>query len=258
VVFSLFFVSVALVIFSSLVIVFPNHAIAAGKYTIDPKINIKKLNNPQKLKVVAYSNGENKTKYLTGNDLKSNTATVSFQFNQKNDLVTAVPRDEYAVCAYDLNAQTNEMKSYSCIEGNLENPTGKNPVKIGSGPVITLSTGPFKPVNGAEIKNPTIVIWIENLAGKKHLKDIKAVAMIKGEFKSKIIDARKLLKKSDDNIIKVPLLFDKKPEIGAIQKGDYFFACVSANVLKPVEGNECEHRDISHPGHVFNLVARHD
>ena len=257
VLFSLFFVSVALVIFSSLVIVFPNHAIAAGKYTIDPKINIKKLNNPQKLKVVAYSNGENKTKYLTGNDLKSNTATVSFQFNQKNNLVTAVDRDEYAVCAYDLNAQTNEMKSYSCIEGNLENPTGKNRVNIGSGPVITLSTGPFKHVNGAEIKSPTIVVWIENLAGKKHLKDIKAVAMIKGEFKSKIINARKLLEKSKDNIIKVPLLFDKEPEIGAIQKGDYFFACVSANVLKPVEGTECEHRVTSHTGPIHNLVARH-
>lgn len=258
VLFSLLFFSVALVLFSSSVIVFPNQAIAAGKFTVVAKINIKKLNNPQKLKVVAYSNSENKTKYLTGNDLKSNTATVSFQFNQKNDLVTAVHRDEYFICAYDLNAQTNEMKSYSCIEGNLENPTGKNPVNIGSGPVITLSTGPFKPVNGAEIKNPTIVVWIENLAGKKHLKDIKAVAMIKGEFKSKIIDARKLLAESKDKIIKVPLLFDKTPEIGPIRVGDYFFSCVSANVLKPVEGNECEHRIISHTGHIHNIVARHD
>jgi hypothetical protein len=150
------------------------------------------------------------------------------------------------------------MKSYSCIEGNLENPAGKNPVKIGSGPVITLSTWPFKHVNGAEIKSPTIVVWIENLAGKKHLKDIKAVAMIKGEFNSKIIDARNLLEKSKDNIIKVLLLFDKEPEIGAIRKGDYFFACVSANVLKPVEGNECEHRVTSHTGPIHNLVARHD
>ena len=75
VLFSSSFVFVILVIFSSM-IVFPNLAFAAGKYTIDAKINIKKLNNPQKLKVVAYSNGENKTKYLTGNDLKSNTATA--------------------------------------------------------------------------------------------------------------------------------------------------------------------------------------
>jgi len=41
VLFSLFFVSVALVIFSSSVIVFPNQAIAAGKFTINAKINIK-------------------------------------------------------------------------------------------------------------------------------------------------------------------------------------------------------------------------
>jgi hypothetical protein len=211
------------------------------------------------LKIVAYSNGENKTKYLAGNDLKSNTATVSFQFNQKNDnLVTAVHRDEYAVCAYDLNAQTNEMNSYSCIEGNLENPTGKNPVNIGSGPVITLSSGPFKTVKGAELKNPTIVVWLENLAGKKHLKNIGVVAMIKGEFRYKIIDARKMLKESKDNIIRVPLLFNKTPEIGPIRIGDYFFACVSANVLKPVEGNECEHRFADHEGNIFNLIARHD
>ncbi len=82
--------------------------------------------------------------------------------------------------------------------------------------------------------------------------------MIKGEFKSKIIDARKMLEKSKDNIIKVPLLFDKEPEIGPIKKGDFVFGCVSANVLKPVEGTECEHRVIDHTGHIYNLVARHD
>ena len=256
--FSSSFVFVILVIFSSM-IVFPNLAFAAEKYTIDAKINIKKLNNPQKLKVVAYANGENKTKYLKGNDLKSNTATASFQFNQKNDnLVTAVHSDEYAVCAYDINSQTNNMKSYACVEGNLENPTGKNPVNIGSGPVITLSSGPLKPVKGAQIKNPTIVVWIENLAGKKHLKNIGVVTMLKGEFKFKIIDARKLLEKSKDNIIRVPLDFDKTPELGPVRVGDYFFACVSANVLKPVEGNECEHRIIDHVGNIYNIVARHD
>ena len=255
--FSLFFVFVILLIFSSM-IVFPNRAIAAGKYTIDAKINLKNLNNPQKLKVVAYSNGENKTKYLTGNDLNLGTVIVPFQFNQKNDLVTAGHNDEYFVCAYDVNAQTNEMKSYSCIEGNLENPTGKNAVNIGSGPDITLSTGQFKPVNGAEIKNPTIVVWLENLAGKKHLKNIGVVAMIKGEFKYKIIDAQKLLGKSKDNIIRVPLPFDKEPEIGPIRVGDMLFGCVSANVLKPVEGNECEHRVTSHTGQIHNIIARHD
>ena len=254
----LLFILANVMILSILTFNYTNQALAAAKFTIQPKINLKKLTNPQKLKVVAYSNGDNKTKYLTGNDLKSNTATTSFQFNQKNELVTAVHSDEYFVCAYDLNGQTNEMKAYSCIEGNLENPAGKNIVNIGSAPVITLSTGPFKPVNGGEIKDPTIVVWIKNLAGKKHLNDIQVVAMIKGEFKSKIIDALKLLEKSKNNIIKVPLLFDNEPEIGHIRVGDLFFACVTANVLKPVEGTECEHRVTSHTGHIHNIVARHD
>ena len=255
---SLLFIFIVLVIFSSM-IVYPNKAIAAGKYTINPKINLKNLNNPEKLKVVAYSNGQNKTNYLTGNDLKSNTATTSFEFNEKNDnLVTAVHRDEYFVCAYDVNAQTNEMKSYSCIEGNLENPTGKNPVNIGSGPDITLSTGQFKPVKGAEIKNPTIMVWLENLAGKKALKNIGVVAMIKGEFRYKVIDAKKLLQESKDNIIRVPLHFDNESEIGPFRVGDMLFGCVSANLLKPVEGNECEHREASHTGKIHNIIARHD
>ena len=67
-----------------------------------------------------------------------------------------------------------------------------------------------------------------------------------GNWKYKIIDARKLLEKSKDNIIRLPLDFDKTPELGHVRVGDYFFACVSANVLKPVEGNECEHRIIDH------------
>jgi hypothetical protein len=248
---------VIFVILSSL-IVFPNRAIAAGKFTIDAKINLKNINNPQKLKVVAFSNGENKTKYLTGNDLKSNSATASFQFNQKNNLVTVGNNDEYFVCAYDLNAQTNEMKSYSCIEGNVENPSGKNPVNIGSGPGLTLSTGKFKPVNGAEIKNPTVVVWLENLAGKKDLKNIGVVAMIKGELRYKVIDARKLLQESNDKIIRIPLRFNNESEIGPFRVGDMLFGCVSANVLNPTEGTECEHRETSHTGQIHNIIARHN
>jgi len=248
---------VIFVILSSL-IVFPNRAIAADKFTIDAKINLKNINNPQKLKVVAFSNGENKTKYLTGNDLKSNSATASFQFNQKNNLVTVGNNDEYFVCAYDLNAQTNEMKSYSCIEGNVENPSGKNPVNIGSGPGLTLSTGKFKPVNGAEIKNPTVVVWLENLAGKKDLKNIGVVAMIKGELRYKVIDARKLLQESNDKIIRVPLRFNNESEIGPFRVGDMLFGCVSANVLNTTEGTECEHRETSHTGQIHNIIARHN
>jgi hypothetical protein len=252
--FSFLSVLVVALVFSFALLGSSNKAIAAGKFTIEAKINLKKLDNPNKLKLVASANGENQTKYVEGKDLNSETATVSFEFNKKNDLVTAGNRDEYFVCAYDLNAQTDQMKSYSCVEGNLK-PNGKNIINLGSGPAITLSTGSFQTVNGEEIKNPIIRVSIP-LSDRKDVKDLKVVTMIKGEIESKTIDAQKLLKKSDDNTIIVPFVFDKTPEIGPIQKGDLFYACVSANELNPPEGTECEHRVTSHTGHIHNLVAR--
>jgi len=89
------------------------------------KLISKKLNQPDKLKIVASANGETETKYLTGNDLDSNTATVSFEFNEKNDIVTVGSKDEYLVCVYSLDAVTSQMKSYSCAEGNIEHPVWK-------------------------------------------------------------------------------------------------------------------------------------
>jgi hypothetical protein len=146
------------------------------------------------------------------------------------------------------------MKLYSCAEGNIEQPGGKNTINVGSGSEKTLSTGSFQTVSGGEINSPTIRVWIP-LSDRKDVKDIKVVAMIKGEFASKTIDAHKMLKESKDNTLIIPLNFDKTPEIGAIQKGDLIFACVSADELNPPEG-ECEHRHTSHIGHIHNLVAR--
>jgi hypothetical protein len=228
--------------------------IAAGKFTIDARINLKKLDNPQKLKVIASANGYAQVKNVTGIDLNSKSTSVSFEFNEKNDVVNVGDRDEYFACAYALNG-TNQMESYSCVEGNIENTNGINIANIGSGERRTLSTGSFQTVDGPQITNPTIRVWIP-LSDRKDVKDLKVVAMIKGEFESKTINAKELLKKSEHNTIIVPFEFDKTPEIGPIQKGDLFFACVSADELNPPEGTECEHRETSHTGHIHNLVAR--
>ena len=100
------------------------------------------------------------------------------------------------------------MKSYSCVEGNIEQLNGKNTINIGSGPVITLSTGPFTSVNGEEIKNPTIRVHVP-ISDRKDVKGLKVVTMIKGELQSKTIDAKKLLKKSNDNTLIVPFLLTR-------------------------------------------------
>jgi hypothetical protein len=138
----------------------------------------------------------------------------------------------------------------------MEKTNGKNTINIGSGSRNTLSTGSFQTVNGKEVKDVTLRIGIPLADRKEDVKDLKVVTMIKGELKSKTIDAEKLLKKSDHNTLFVPFLFDKNPDIGPIRVGDLFFACVSANELNPPEGTECEHRQITHTGHIHNLLAR--
>lgn len=245
--------SISLILSSSFVQ--PNDIFAAGKFSVEAKIDLKSLNLPDKLKVVASANGETGTRYLTGNDLNSNSATVSFEFNEKNDIVTVGGSDEYFVCAYALDPKTNQMQSYSCVEGNIEHSDGKNTINIGSGAKKTLSTGTFQTVSGGEINSPTINVRIP-LSDRKDVMQLKVVTMIKGEFESSVINAQKLLKNSKENTIILPLVYDKIPEIGTIHEGDIFFACVSANELNPPEGTECEHRVTSHTFHVHNIVAR--
>jgi hypothetical protein len=250
-------IMVAMIMSSS--VIYSHHSIfAASDFTIEAKINLQKLSDPAKMKVVASANGDTQVKNITSNDLKSKSTTVSFRFNQKNDVVKVGDRDEFFVCAYDLNLQTNEMKSYSCVEGNIGSTGGKNTVNIGSGGEKTLSTGSFQPSNGGEnapIYSPTLQISIP-LSDRKDVKQLKVVTMIRGEFNAKTIDAEKLLDESDDNTLIIPFVFDKTPEIGPIQKGDMFFACVSADELNPPEGTECEHRHTVHTGHIHNLVVR--
>ena len=108
----------------------------------------------------------------------------------------------------------------------------KKITNIGSGERKTLSTGSFQTVDGPLIKNPTISVWMP-LSDREDVKDLRVVTMIKGEFESKTIYAKALIKKSEHNTIIVPFEFDKTPDVGAIQKGDLFFACVSADELNP-------------------------
>ena len=98
---SLLFIPIVFMIFS-LSFINSSHVFAAGEFSVEAKINLKKLNHPDKLKVVASDNGDTETKYLTGNDLDSNTAIISFEFNQKNDIVTVGSRDEYLVAHMPL------------------------------------------------------------------------------------------------------------------------------------------------------------
>jgi hypothetical protein len=111
---SILFTSVAFISSILLISIFSGVVFAEESFTIEAKINMKKIDNPEKLKVVAFANHETKTKYIEDKEvLKSPTITVPFTFSQKNNIVTVGNNDEYFVCAYNINAKTGSMLSYA-------------------------------------------------------------------------------------------------------------------------------------------------
>ena len=81
--------------------------------------------------------------------------------------------------------------------------------------------------------------------------------MIKGQIKSEVIqDVQAELDKSKDSTIKRTFTFDRDTDIGRIQIGDRYHACVSSNDLSPPEGTECEKRVVHQFDKVNSLPAR--
>jgi len=95
------------------------------------------------------------------------------------------------------------------------------------------------------------------LADKKDTEKLIIAAMIKGQIKSEVIeDVQDELDKSDNNIIKRTFTFDRNTDIGKIQIGDRFHACISTDDLSPPEGQECEKRLVKYLDKINSLPAR--
>ena len=82
------------------------------------------------------------------------------------------------------------------------------------------------------------------------------VAMIKGEYQIKKIDGQQEIekgdKKSSNERLSIPFIFDRKTEVGLIESGDMFFGCVISDEF-PDQNSDCEKRiitDLSKPGQV--------
>lgn len=92
---------------------------------------------------------------------------------------------------------------------------------------------------------------------KKDAKKIKVMAMLKGQIKSEIIDdVQKEFDKIGGYTIERTFAFDRNTDIGPIQIGDRYHACVIGQDLNPPEGSECEKRLIKHLDKTNALAAR--
>lgn len=216
---------------------------AADEFTIQSKTNTQNVNDPIKLKVIASANGETKAiKTSSISEPNLGTIEIPFRFKKVNEIVTVGYHDEYFVCGYILNAQTGLMASYVCNEGDLQSPDEINAASLNS--FLTVPDGQSS--KSKDVKINVLVPFYDKLDGHK----IKVVAMIKGEFQSKIINAEQAQSKiinaaaEKGKRISVIFTFDRNTDIGKIQVGDQFFACVSANELNPPSGTACEKRHV--------------
>jgi len=81
--------------------------------------------------------------------------------------------------------------------------------------------------------------------------------MIKGQIQSAVIeDVQAELAKNSGSTIQRTFTFDKDTNIGKIQIGDRYHACVSSEDLRPPEGTECEKRVVKYFDKSNSLPAR--
>jgi hypothetical protein len=246
-----------------------------GITTIKTKINLNNIDskNHDQLKLVSYLNGEGKITYIDLKESKNkinpkdNSLTVDLKFNKSNDISQVMFDDEYYVCGYVIDDKINTANTksnltlYDCDEGNISlTSTNKDTVKL----FYTLKK--FSESNALyNTNNPSTTKETPNevklridvpIHDNKKINDMYLVAMIKGEYQIKKIDAQQEIekgdKKSSNERLSIPFIFDRKTEVGLIEPGDMFFGCVTSDEF-PDQNSDCEKRiitDLSKPGQV--------
>ena len=216
------------------------------------------------------------TAFINGDDFKQDIPISSIDKSKKkldvelktdidNGIVDANVPDEFFVCVYqvgDLMTEYNSFAKFDCNEGDILNI--KKPTEIELFTAGSQVYAKSKVVYQANLNNVsgsnsgTVKIKIlAPLADKKDTKKLVIAAMIKGQIQSEVIeDVQAELDKSGDSTIKRTFTFDRKTDIGLIQIGDRYHACVASEDLRPPEGSECEKRVVKHFDKPNPLPAR--
>ena len=95
------------------------------------------------------------------------------------------------------------------------------------------------------------------MADKKRDRKVSNSCYDKRSDQSEVIDdVQEELDKSDSSTIQRTFTFDRDTDIGKIQIGDRYHACVASDDLSPPEGQECEKRVIKQFDKSNSLPAR--
>jgi hypothetical protein len=231
------------------------------------------IENSKFIRVIGFINGEEAKQDIpiSSLDKSDNNLDVELKVNEENDIVEADTPDEFFVCGYQVGkgdvskeskTTTTPITKFDCNEGDiLGNPTKISLFKSDS-QVYSKSQEFYQAnlnaVNNYTKNSDTVKIKIlAPLADKKDTEKLVIAAMIKGQIKSEVIeDVQAELDKTDSNTISRTFTFDRNTDIGKIQIGDRYHACVASNDLSPPEGQECEKRLVKNFDNVNSLPAR--
>jgi hypothetical protein len=250
--------------------------------TIKTKINLNNINikNHERLKLVAYLNGEGQTTYIDLKEikdkinLKDNSLTVNLKFNKSNDISQVMFDDEYYVCGYLIDNKLNAANTkpnltlYDCDEGNISlTSTDIDTVKLfytlkKFSESNTLYKTNVSPSSSTKETPKEVKLRIDvPIHDNKKINDMYLVAMIKGEYQIKKIDAQNEIEKGDKQSnserLSIPFTFNRDTEVGLIEPGDMFFGCVTSDEF-PDQNSDCEKRIITDLSKAGQVCARLD
>lgn len=246
-----------------------------NKITLKVKIFLQDLEKTGFLRVTALFNGETLTKDIPFSEIdpSQNTLKVDLKVDKENDIVKASTGDEYIACVYHVKNVLSEYKEltyFDCNEGDLESSSGATTVSLFKpSSLVYKSTLDFynaqvaqsiqvgSKVDESSSDDKAIVKIYAPLSDKKDTEKLKIMVMMKGQVQSEVIeDVQEELDKSKGNVISKTFTFDRKTDVGLIQLGDKFLACVASDDLRPPEGQECEKRVLKKFGKPNDLYAR--
>ena len=261
--------------------------------TIKTKINLNNIdikNQHDRLKIVGYLNGEGQTTYVDLKEnknkinLNDNSLTIELKFNKSNDISQVMFDDEYYVCGYLIDdklntttttTSTSNLPLYDCDEGNIGlTSTEKDTVKLfytlkkfSESNILYKTNSPPPPpssLSSSTKENPNEVVKLRidvPIHDNKKINDMYVVAMIKGEYQIKKIDAQNEIekgdKKSNNERLSIPFTFNRNTEVGLIERGDMFFGCVTSDEF-PDQNSDCEKRIITDLSKTSQVCARID
>lgn len=267
-----------------------------NKLVVVSNINLQNIPKVGMLKVVGVINGEGfiKTIPLDEIDDTKEKLRVKFVMNKDNEFVSASKPDEFFVCAYHIEEMTEDYNHlppyFDCDEGDLagsdsttisrlfgaqslvydktayhylENPSHQESfATLDDGYTEddrynTREENTDTSDSNNDDNQPVKVKIIVPMQDKKNAEKIKIMTMLKGEIKYTVIDdVQKEFDKIGGYTIERTFDFDRNTDMGPIQIGDRFHACVIGEDLNPPEGSECEKKLIKHLDKPNSLAVR--